>query len=307
LNAFAPATASSADRLVFSRHTADLDVQKWSVDGATEPFVASSFPDVDPAFSPEGARIAFASARSGKGAEIWVAASDGSRAQRLVEGPGRWQTSPQWSPSGRQIAFDSLEADGRFQIWTIDASGGIPQRLTTQSGNQRFPTWSRDGSWIYYCLDEGGKWDIWRVPATGGTPGRLTRTGYAMKAYESVDRKNLVYQTKFPGAWGTPWNGPLWIVPLDGGRPAEQLVDCALAGSLSDGPAGIYYASCEEWTRKGTAIQLLNLDTREKQYLGSVDGFSAGHGVAVSWDSKEILYVRHHGFGVDVFLIENFR
>jgi Tol biopolymer transport system component/DNA-binding winged helix-turn-helix (wHTH) protein len=307
LNAFAPATAGSVDRLVFSRHSGDRDVYKWISGGATEALVASSLPDADPAFSPDGNRIAYASARSGKAAEIWVANSDGSSARRLVEGPGRWQTSPQWSPDGRRIAFDSLESDGRFQIWTIDPSGGIPHRLTMQSGSQRFPTWSKDGRWVYYILNERAEWDIWRVPAVGGSPGRLTRMGNVMKVYESPDGKNLVYQTTFPGAWDVSLEGPLWVVPVEGGRPAEQLVGCALMGSLSVGPAGFYYGSCEFRTARGTAIQSVNIDTREKHYLGGLDGFDPGHGLAVSPDGQEILYVRHRGFGADVFVIENFR
>jgi Tol biopolymer transport system component/DNA-binding winged helix-turn-helix (wHTH) protein len=308
LNAFAPATAGSVDRLVFSRHSGDRDVYKWASGGTTEPVVASSLPDADPAFSPDGTRIAYASARSGKAAEIWVSASDGTSAQRLVAGPGRWQTSPQWSPDGRRIAFDSLETDGRFQIWIVDASGGVPHRLTMQSGSQRFPTWSNDGRWVYYSLSERGEWDIWRVPATGGAPGRLTRTGNVMKAYELPDGKRLVYQTTFPGAWEVSVEGPLWVVPVEGGRPAEQLVGCALMGSLSVGPAGVYYGSCEFRTaRGGTAIQSVDIDSREKHYLGGLDGFTVGHGMAVSPDGQEILYVRHRGFGADVFLIENFR
>lgn len=300
---------ASADRLVFSRHSDDSDVYRWEPGGAPEPLVASSFPDIDPAFAPSGDRIAFASARSGRVAEIWVAASDGSGAQRLVHGPGRWQTSPQWSPDGRRIAFDSLDTDGRFHVWTIDAEGGIPHRLTAQPGNQQFPTWSRDGRWIYYCLTEGRDSDIWRVPATGGTPGRLTRTGNAAKGYESPDGKSLVYQAKHSTratGWDPSGDGPLWVVPLEGGQPAE-LVGCAVARSLSVGPAGIYYGSCLRKYTPGDALEVMNMDTRKRQFLGPLDRFAAGHSVAVSPDGREILYVRYRGMGVDVFLIENFR
>jgi Tol biopolymer transport system component len=309
LNAFAPATAASADRLVFSRHSFDSDVYRWEPGRRTEPVIASSFPDEDPAFAPRGDRIAYASARSGRAAEIWVAASDGSGAQRLVEGPGRWQTSPQWSPDGGQIAFDSFHDDGSFHIWIVDAMGGVPRQRTTQSGNQRFPTWSHDGRWIYYC-NESTEWDIWRVPATGGTPERLTRTGNAIRAYESPDGKSLLYQarrTSTSSGWDPLGNGQVLVVPLEGGRP-EELVSCAVAGSLSVGPPGIYYVSCRDyWTREGAALHSLNLDTGQRQLVGTLDGFLPHRGVAVSPDGQQILYVRARGHGVDVFLIENFR
>ena len=212
LNAFAPTTTASADRLAFSRSSGDSDVYRWASGRAPEPIVASSFPDEDPAFAPRGDRIAFASAPSGRAAEIWVAGSDGSNAQRLVQGPGRWQSSPQWSPDGRRIAFDSLDTDGRFRVWTIDAQGGTPHRLTAQSGHQQSPTWSHDGRWIYYCLNESTEWDIWRMPAAGGTPERLTFTGNAAKGYESLDGKRLEYQARYSTGdtgWERARDGPL--------------------------------------------------------------------------------------------------
>jgi serine/threonine protein kinase len=306
LNAFAPATVDSTDRLVFSRSSADLDVHRWNSDRASEPVVATSLPDADPAFAPDGKRIAFVSARAGKAAEIWVAASDGSGARRLLAGPGAWQTSPQWSHDGRQIAFDSLETDGRFQIWTVDESGGVPRRLATQDGEQRFPAWSQDGRWIYYSFSKGGEWDIWKAPAGGGTPVQVTRTGTAYRAFESPDGKNLVHQAK-TSRWWESWDGPLWIVPLEGGQPT-QLVECAVSGSFSVGPAGVYYGSCDpDFARGSVPFLSVNLDTRERQRLGDLESLFPRHSLAVAPDGQEVLYVRGKNFGVDVFLIENFR
>ena len=172
-----------------------------------------------------------------------------------MQGPGRWQTSPQWSPDGARIAFDSLETDGRFHVWTIDARGGTPRRLTTEAGDQRFPTWSRDGRWIYYRLDDGSGCDIWKVPATGGSAARLTRSGNAIRGHEMPDGKRFVYQAKestgVTGCEPGGSSGPLLIVPMEG-DPPTQVVSCATMNGVSLGPAGIYYVACYDSPQKAS-------------------------------------------------------
>ena len=306
LNAFAPATALFADRLVFSRQYSDIDIYRLQPGGTGEPFVASTFADTDPSFAPNGRLIAFSTARDGKVAEIWLAAPDGSGAQRLVQGPGRWQSSPQWSPDGSRIAFESLDRDGRFHVWTIDARGGTPRRVTAETGDHRFPTWSHDGRWIYYRLDDGTRCDIWKVPAAGGSAARLTQSGDAVWGREMPDGKRFVYQAKnSTGVTGCEpvGSGPLNVIPLEGGSPT-QFVDCAAMNGVSSGASRIYYVGCSTANR-----QLYALDTQsgENTVVAALDGLAASSSVAVSADGKRIMYSRQRSMGVDAFLIDNFR
>jgi Tol biopolymer transport system component len=60
--------------------------------------------------------------------------------------------SPRWSPDGQRVAFDST-ADGNVDIYVIRSGGGKPVRLTTDSADDRIPSWSRDGNWIYFDSD----------------------------------------------------------------------------------------------------------------------------------------------------------
>ncbi|HEX8029559.1 MAG TPA: hypothetical protein VF491_13890, partial [Vicinamibacterales bacterium] len=307
LNAFAPATATHADRLVFSRQYSDIDVFTWQPGSAGEPLVASTFADSDAAFAPNGRQIAFSSARDGKVAEIWLAESDGSRVRRLVPGPGRWQTSPQWSPDGTRIAFDSLDSDGRFHVWTTDSKGGRLRRLTTDAGDQRFPTWSQDGRWIYYRLDDGGRCDIWKMSATGGSAARLTHSGNAIWGHETPDGKRFVYQTKADpvGASGCDQvgTGALLVTSLEGGEPST-LVDCAAMNGVAIGPAGIYYVACYDSSNK---LNVLNPSSGETTYLASLNGLSPGSRMAISPDGTRILYSNQRWMGVDVYMIDHFR
>ena len=139
-----------------------------------EPLIVSSLRDRSPQLSPDGAKIAFDSDRSGEGMEIWVAHADGSGVVQMTNRLGRLQGTPRWSPDGRWIAFDSRGQDGHQHIYVINASGGRPRRIPFEPSDENVPSWSRDGKWIYFSSNRTGRQEIWRVPFAGGAPERFT-------------------------------------------------------------------------------------------------------------------------------------
>ena len=175
INAFSPATASSRDRLAFTRTSEDTDIYRLEVGRPAQLLVGSTFEEIEPRLSQDGRRLVFASRRSGDTIDIWMADADGSGVQLLARGPSTVQGSPYWSPDGRRVVFDSFGDDYHWHIWTIDTEGGTPRRLTTQTGDENAPTWSRDGRYIYFSADPGSGRDIWRVLASGGIPERVTQ------------------------------------------------------------------------------------------------------------------------------------
>src|SRR5687768_3944167 len=103
--------------------------------------------NANPAWSPDGRRIAFNSDRLGIGEadhDLWVVNADGSNMRRLTLAPPI-DTDPSWSPDGRRIVFESDRA-GNIEIWSLDAGGSSePTRLTTSAGEDADPAWSPDG------------------------------------------------------------------------------------------------------------------------------------------------------------------
>ena len=74
---------------------------------------SQSAEDADPAFSPDGARIAFTH-YTASGSQIWVMNADGSgQTQLTFEGAGPdYALAPAFSPDGRRIAYSRRSASG---------------------------------------------------------------------------------------------------------------------------------------------------------------------------------------------------
>jgi Tol biopolymer transport system component len=88
--------------------------------------------DTNPAVSPDGAWIVFASSR-GRGLDetsLWIAPAGVARApRRLTDGKGI-DSQPVWTPDGRAIVFASTRARGDFDLWRLEIRGGEPTALT---------------------------------------------------------------------------------------------------------------------------------------------------------------------------------
>ena len=84
----------------------------------------------DPAWSPDGRKLAFVSKRDGN-SEVYVMNANGS-GQRNLTGNPAFDADPAWSPDGRKIAFAS-KRDGNYGVYVMNADGSGQQRLAQRS------------------------------------------------------------------------------------------------------------------------------------------------------------------------------
>src|SRR5712664_1513797 len=127
----------------------------------------------DPAFSPDGSRIAFVSQRDGN-AEIYVMNADGTGSARITNDPqpdGR----PVFTPDGQSVVFHSARTAGKQQIWVVNLDGTALTQLTRDSVNAS-PTVSPDGQTIAYVSTRNKDADIWLMARDGSNQRQFTRS-----------------------------------------------------------------------------------------------------------------------------------
>jgi Tol biopolymer transport system component len=115
--------------------------------------------DADPAWSPDGTRIAFAKKLVNKTTyELFVMSSEGGNLQRLTTNSVD-DRQPAWSPDGSRIAFArGFGVDGYAQIFVINADGSGEVALTAAKAGKldAEPAWSPDGTQIAFSTDRDG-------------------------------------------------------------------------------------------------------------------------------------------------------
>jgi len=120
-----------------------------------------------PAWSPDGARIAFTRSDA-----VYVMKADGTGVTRLTTDTAL-DGAPAWSPDGTRIAFESTR-DGNFEIYVMNANGSNPVRLTNDPAFDGEPAWSPDGSKIAFVSERSGLDRIYVMNANGSGLIQLT-------------------------------------------------------------------------------------------------------------------------------------
>lgn len=180
-------------------------------------------PGDQPAWSPDGTRIAFTADLDGN-AEIYVIAVDGGNLQRVTWHAAR-DEYPAWSPDGEQIAFGS-QRSGNYDIFVAPSDGdGAAQQLTFSPAVDFRPSWSPDGHWIAFSSTRADSlavrtynYDIYLMRRDGSDIHRLTfHSLLALRPSWSPRGDAVAYQVGGGTDDNTDWG--IYTVSVEGGPP----------------------------------------------------------------------------------------
>lgn len=222
----------------------------------------SNEPIISPAWSPDGAKLAYVSFENRKPV---VYVQDLVTRQRTVIANYKGSNSaPAWSPDGSKLAV-ALSRDGLTQIYITNADGSNLRRLTSTAGIDTEPRFSADGQSIYFTSDRSGGPQIYRTSVAGGEAQRVTFHGnYNISPRISPDGKMLAYIGRREGRFQ--------LFSLDLSNDQEQrLSDTVKDESPSFSPNGKYLMYASESGRHGS-LAVVSVDGHVKHRLTTQTG-----------------------------------
>ncbi len=223
-------------KMVFAstRHTQRADLYIKAVDGlAVMQLTSSPSSDIQPAFSPDNQRVAFASDRTGNW-DIWIVNIDGIQPMQVTTGPAD-DIHASWSPDGLTLVYCSRPVGGgQWELWVVDA---VTAGKKTFIGYGLFPEWSPVDNTIVFqrARERGNRWfSIWTVKLVDGEPRHPTEicssADFAMILPTwSSDGSRIAFTsvgTDTSTDMGRPRAGfsDVWVVQADG-RSRIRLTD----------------------------------------------------------------------------------
>jgi Tol biopolymer transport system component/serine/threonine protein kinase len=188
----------------------------------------------NPAYAPDGSRIAFDASLAGP-RRIWVVDAHGRNPLQVTSDTSEEvdHLRPRWSPDGNRIVFQNV-ARTQFDIRALDMA---TRELTWISRDQVMdltPTWCPTGRFIYFSSYRSGGINVWRVPLDAGGSPAGTRQQVTTGAGQDVE------VDVHPGGGRLAFsilrqNADIWKLPVspETGRPTGDPVK-VLASSRED-------------------------------------------------------------------------
>ncbi|OHE82415.1 MAG: hypothetical protein A2107_12250 [Verrucomicrobia bacterium GWF2_62_7] len=152
--------------------------------------------DAEAAYSPDGKRICFCSARDGD-REIYVMDADGRNRHRVTVDPG-YDGGPFFSPDGKWIVYRHFTPDDtKAEIMMVRPDGSDKHQVTKLGAMSWSPYFHPGGEWIVFCSNKDGgfaNFELYLVRPDGAQLTRLTyRDGFDGLPVFSPDGRKLMW------------------------------------------------------------------------------------------------------------------
>ncbi len=248
-----PALSPDGKRATFK---ALNDLWIYDIGASARRLTNDTYYEIDPAWSPDGSKIAYASDKAGS-QDIYIRDVTNGNEVRATSLPGA-EVAPAWSRDGRMLAFTTQAGD--VAVLTLDTSE-VRTVLKGLNAPGR-PTWSADGKTLALAALHNARNQILTVNLDSGAtryqevaPGRNISTRGDDGPVWSVDGKSMIVSMA----------SQLWRVPVDAdgqivGAPEQLTSHASDAPSLSlDGKRLLYL--------NNGVLTLLDTVTRKAQAL----------------------------------------
>jgi hypothetical protein len=149
--------------------------------------------NIEPAFTPDGQRVAFASSRSGVFNLFWVAADGTGAPERILEA-ARNQYPDSWSPDGRTLAYTELTPETGADLWVLPLDTREPRPFVRTRFDEETPAFSPDGRFVAYASNETNRWEVYVRPFPAGGPKTQVSTTGGFGPVWSPDGRALYYR-----------------------------------------------------------------------------------------------------------------
>ena len=169
-----PDWSPGGEKIVYvSNQTGDYRIWVMNANGSGQRRIADDpgFADLNPAWSPDGARILFSRCDDHIGfilsCDLEVMNAAGGGMHRLAG--GHWiYARGQYSPDGQRIVVEADRGGFQSALWVLRADGTGLHRITRASLRAFWPDWSPDGRRVLFsdnCCQRGS--NIWTVRPDG--------------------------------------------------------------------------------------------------------------------------------------------
>ena len=245
--------------------------------------------EIDPALSPDGELVAYASGPLWQ-TRLYVRQVDGGTPVALTQASGGFARVPRWSPDGRRLLYLSERG-----LEVIPALGG-PSKLVQaiERGAWTDGSWSPDGRSIAFPLGDS----VFIRPVDGGTARGIARLAEAHSCAWSPDGRllacvsgNLPYVTS--EEFGNHAASSVWLVPVDGGAPLRLTDEEALNVSPAWLPGGaLLYISDRDGGRDLYQLRLTRAGRPSGEATRLTTGLNAAR-VSVAADGRRLAYATY--------------
>jgi Tol biopolymer transport system component/imidazolonepropionase-like amidohydrolase len=184
--------------------------------GQAKKLVEETAYQLEPAFSPDGKRLAFVSDKQGK-RELRVFDFQTRQARTVASvGGASWILFPNWSADGRSIVYQRSDLLGvPYKFMRVAADGGSLEQLAQSGGDWTGrPHLSADGAELYYTGRQGLIANFYRLSLRAGAKAEAVTdsTRHVHDALLSPDGKWLAFRR----------NTEIWIAPMHAGVLKDQ-------------------------------------------------------------------------------------